>query len=154
VTALPHPFNTGRPWTPEEIETLRRLATEGVPPDLIAERLGRSRRSLEDRARRIKVTIEKDRADRAAKRAQPQPAGSATRTDKPTVGWTAGDASALRLYVLVRRGGQPPMPWTWAIHREGGQELLRRAVRGYRSAEEAWEAGRAALAALERAGQG
>src|SRR3712207_7426458 len=48
----------------------------------------------------------------------------------------------------------PPMPWTWEIHREGGTGPLRRAVRGYRSAEDAWEAGRAALARLGQRGQG
>ena len=71
---------------------------------------------------------------------------------EPRVNWTTGERQAPRFYVPVRRGARPPMPWTWEIHREGGTGPLRRAVRGYRSAEDAWEAGRAALARLGRAG--
>ncbi len=154
MTALPHPFNTGRPWTSEHDAVLRRLAREGVPPDLIADRLGRSTEALVDRARKIGVKFQENRDARTVRRVEARPPGSATRTDKPTVGRAIGDASALRMYVRVHRGGRPPMPWTWVIHQEGGPGPLRRAVRGYRSAEEAWEAGRAALAALGRAGQG
>src|SRR4051794_26972896 len=44
------------------------------------------------------------------------------------------------------------MPWIWEISRDGEASAFRRAVRGYRSAEDAWEAGRVALARLERQG--
>ncbi len=50
----------------------------------------------------------------------------------------------------VQREGRSPTPWVWEIHRDDGSGPLRRASRGYRSAEEAWEAGQDALAALAR----
>ena len=45
----------------------------------------------------------------------------------------------------VGRGAKPPLPWTWEIVSEGGKAGAQRALRGYRSAEEAYAAGRAAL---------
>jgi len=54
--------------------------------------------------------------------------------------------------VKVQRQDRPPVPWTWEIYRAGASLPFRRALRGYGSAEAAWEVGRAALAALERAG--
>ena len=52
------------------------------------------------------------------------------------------------VFVLIERRARPPMPWTWAIHWQGRSEPSWRAVRGYRSADDAWEAGQAALARL------
>src|SRR3712207_6627458 len=100
--------NVGKPWTPEETETLRRLTADGVPTAAIAEQLGRSRGAVSDRARRIGLH---PGGDHAAERQEPRPPGPETRADKPAVGWTAGDAAPSRLYVRVHRGGQPPMPW-------------------------------------------
>jgi hypothetical protein len=48
----------------------------------------------------------------------------------------------------VQRSGQPPLPWTWEILQEGRPGASRRSARGYRSAEEAWEAGQAMLESL------
>jgi hypothetical protein len=48
----------------------------------------------------------------------------------------------------ILRGGRAPLPWTWEIHQEGQPSASRRSARGYRSAEEAWEAGREALRGL------
>jgi hypothetical protein len=48
----------------------------------------------------------------------------------------------------VERGGRSPLPWTWEIRQEGRSGVSRRSARGYRSAEEAWEAGREALRGL------
>ena len=62
MAAPRHPPNAGRPWTPEDTERLRHLAREGVAPDLIADRLGRSPRSLSDRARKIGVGLGTNRA--------------------------------------------------------------------------------------------
>jgi hypothetical protein len=70
--------------------------------------------------------------------------------DKPKVAPTLGGMAEPKVYVRVQRGGQPPMPWTWEIHREGDPPPRRCAVRGYRSAEDAWEAGQAALTSLKR----
>jgi hypothetical protein len=52
------------------------------------------------------------------------------------------------LHLRVERSAPPPLPWIWVIHREGDAPPVRRALRAYRSAEEAWEAGRAVLARL------
>ena len=152
MAAPPSPLNAGRPWTPEDTERLRHLAREGVAPDLIAERLGRSPRSLSDQAKKIGVGLGTNSATRSRERREARPSGPETRMDEPQVNWATGERQAPRFYVRVRRGARPPMPWTWEIHREGGTGPLRRAVRGYRSAEDAWEAGRAALARLGRAG--
>jgi hypothetical protein len=48
----------------------------------------------------------------------------------------------------VERAAKPPLPWTWEIVSDGGKAGAQRSLRGYRSAEEAWTAGRAALVAL------
>jgi hypothetical protein len=55
----------------------------------------------------------------------------------------AGSGAPPLLLVKVQRLAKPPMPWTWAIHKEGAAEAHRRSIRFYRSAEEAWAAGRA-----------
>jgi hypothetical protein len=39
---------------------------------------------------------------------------------------------------------------SWAIHKDGQSEPLRRSTRLYRSAEDAWTAGRAVLGSLPR----
>ena len=49
--------NTGKPWTPEDIETLRRLAEARTPPPVIADRLGRSQASVFAQAEKIGVSI-------------------------------------------------------------------------------------------------
>ena len=54
----------------------------------------------------------------------------------------------MRLVILVHRCAQPPLPWAWAIHEEGEAEALQRSLQRYRSAEDAWTAGRAALEAI------
>ena len=50
----------------------------------------------------------------------------------------------------VERTGRPPLPWTWEIISESGKAGAQRSVRAYRSAEDAWAAGRAVLAMLRR----
>ena len=152
MAALSQPFNAGRLWTPEDTETLRHLTREGVAPDLIADRLGRSLGALSHRAVRIGFNLGKHRAGRAAEPGLARPFGSATRADKPLVGWVTGDALAPLIYVQVRREGRSPLPWAWEIRRDGGLGALRCSLRGYRSAEEAWEAGRGALARWRHSG--
>jgi hypothetical protein len=51
-------------------------------------------------------------------------------------------------FVLVKRRARPPLPWTWEVHRQGDPDTCWRALRGYKSAEDAWEAGQTALARL------
>lgn len=52
----------------------------------------------------------------------------------------------------VERTARPPLPWAWEIVSEASKARVQRSLRGYRSAEDAWAAGRAALADLERGG--
>ena len=68
-------------------------------------------------------------------------------SDRQTPWWDAtGTGESLTL--KVERGAQMPLPWTWEIVSDGGKAGAQRSLRGYRSAEEAYAAGRAALAAL------
>jgi len=50
--------------------------------------------------------------------------------------------------VRVQRSNRPRLPWVWEIYQNGRSTPYQRTLRGYRSAEEAWEAGRAAVARL------
>jgi hypothetical protein len=153
MDALPPPLNAGRPWAPEDTEALRRLAGEDVAPDLIAARLGRSLGALADRAERIGVGLRKGPAAGFAVRREARPPVSGTRTSTPRAGGAIGGPPPPEAYVRVRRAARPPLPWTREIRRDGHEGSLRRAVRGYRSAEDAREAGRAALAGLGHAGR-
>ena len=56
-----------------------------------------------------------------------------------------------RFFVKVQRRARLPAPWNWEIHLEGRTEAYRCSLRGYRSADEAWEAGRVALGRLGKA---
>ena len=60
------------------------------------------------------------------------------------------DAPDLRVRVLRRFGA--PGPWTWQPHAGEAAFPLHRSTARFRSAEEAWAAGRAAL--LSRAARG
>jgi len=46
-----------KPWKPEELEILRRLAQQGIPSNVIVIRLGRSTLSIEARARRENIQL-------------------------------------------------------------------------------------------------
>jgi hypothetical protein len=70
-------------------------------------------------------------------------------SDRQTPWWSkvgTGETYALK----VERGAQMPLPWTWEIVGDSGRAAAQRSLRGYRSAEEAYAAGQAALAALGR----
>jgi hypothetical protein len=72
-------------------------------------------------------------------------------SDRQTPWWNAvgtGETFTLK----VGRTARSPLPWTWEIVGENGKAGARRSMRGYRSAEEAWTAGRAALADLGHGG--
>lgn len=72
-------------------------------------------------------------------------------SDRQRPWWNAvGTGESLTL--KVERAAQPPLPWTWEIVSDGGKAGAQRSLRGYRSAEEAWAAGRAALNELGRRG--
>jgi hypothetical protein len=68
--------------------------------------------------------------------------------DKPQLRQPLGGGLASKCFVLIRRGALPPLPWMWEVHYQGRPDICWRAVRGYKSAEDAWEAGQAALARL------
>jgi hypothetical protein len=70
-----------------------------------------------------------------------------SRPERPGVHGGVPD-QPMRLVVLVHRCGQPPLPWTWAIHEVGEAEALQRSMQRYRSAGDAWTAGRAVLGAI------
>jgi hypothetical protein len=53
-----------------------------------------------------------------------------------------------KCFVLIRRSARLPLPWRWEVHFQARPDVSWRAVRGYKSAEDAWEAGQAALARL------
>ena len=72
-------------------------------------------------------------------------------SDRQSTWWSkvgTGESFTLK----VERSAKPPLPWTWEIVGEGGYIGAQRSLRGYRSAEEAYAAGRAALATLGRGG--
>ena len=142
---LPRP-NAGKPWTPEEIEALRRFAADGVALDRIAEQLGRSVETVSERARKAGIVLDHARAVLAAARAETSPLDARAGMSAPQAGRVIETLNVPKCYVLVRRGARPPAPWTWEIRQDGHSNAMQSAVRGYRSAEEAWEAGRAALA--------
>ena len=68
-------------------------------------------------------------------------------SDRQTPWWSkvgTGESFTLK----VERAARAPLPWRWEIVSEDGKVGAQRSLRGYRSAEEAYAAGRAALAAL------
>ncbi len=70
---------------------------------------------------------------------------------KLQLGPVIGGMPPHKLFLRVERTARPPMPWVWVIYRYGEAIALRRSLRGYRSAEEAWQSGQAALAKAGRA---
>jgi hypothetical protein len=65
--------------------------------------------------------------------------------NKPRMNSIRKDGATPALVVNVQRQARLPTPWTWAIHKDGQSEPLRRSTRLYRSAEDAWTARRAVL---------
>ena len=66
--ALPERPNARKFWTPEEADTLRRLADAGVPLSLIASQLGRSVKSVSKRAGRLGISLGQNSITRIAER--------------------------------------------------------------------------------------
>ena len=66
--ALPERPNARKFWTPEEADTLRRLADAGVPLSLIASQLGRSLESVSKRAGRLGISLGQNSITRIAER--------------------------------------------------------------------------------------
>ena len=55
-----------QPWTPSEDEQLRKLAAEGRSSVTIAERMKRSRASIYNRAKKLKIVLRPQKAGRSA----------------------------------------------------------------------------------------
>jgi hypothetical protein len=70
--------------------------------------------------------------------------------NKPRMDSSRRDGATPAIMVKVQRQARSPTPWAWAIHKDGQSEPLRRSTRLYRSAEDAWTAGRAVLGSLPR----
>lgn len=70
----------------------------------------------------------------------------------PRAPWPNASASDQGFTLKVERTARPPLPWTWEIISETGKAGAKRSMRAYQSAEDAWAAGRAALADLEHGG--
>ena len=68
-------------------------------------------------------------------------------SDRQTPWWNA-TGTGENFTLKVERGAHMPLPWTWEIVSDGGRAGAQRSLRGYRSAEDAYAAGRAALADL------
>ncbi len=68
----------------------------------------------------------------------------------PNSAWWDGPGPNASFTLKVQRTGRPPLLWTWELVSDGGKADDRRSPRAYRSAEEAWAAGRAALAEIGR----
>ena len=66
--------------------------------------------------------------------------------------WWSKVGTGESLILKVKRGAQMPLPWTWEIASADGEVAAQRSLKGYRSAEEAYAAGRAALDDLEHGG--
>ena len=66
--------------------------------------------------------------------------------------WWEGPGPNEGSTLKVSRTARPPLPWTWEIVSHDGKGDTRRSTRAYPSAEDAWAAGRAALAGLEGGG--
>ena len=54
-------------------------------------------------------------------------------------------------YVKVEIRSRSPRLWGWGLHRDGGDNLLRRSDAAYGCAEDPWKADQSALASLEAA---
>jgi hypothetical protein len=68
-------------------------------------------------------------------------------TDRQTPWWDAIGTDE-NFPLKVKRGAKMPMPWTWEIVGGDGKAGAQRSSRGYQSAEEAYAAGRVAIAGL------
>ena len=70
---------------------------------------------------------------------------------KLQMGPPVGDGLRPQFYVRVIRAGRAPAPWTRAIHEQGRADAYQVSPLFYRSAEEAWEAGRVMLRRMGKA---
>jgi hypothetical protein len=70
--------------------------------------------------------------------------------DAPRFVWLSADRPEPGLQLKVLRLPRPSLSWVWEFYRDDDAGFRVRSLKGYQSAEEAFQAGRAALA--DRAG--
>ena len=162
--AKPPSPNAHKPWMDDETRVLRRLARAGVPRREIASELGRSPDAIANYASKIGVKLEPPSQTPAAPQAAVPPPAVSKDSSKPA-GSDAIRSSAegkppnqIRLLALGGNGAEPDFrlkvvrlarstrPWIWEIRRDGEASARKCSTMGYRSAEDAWVAGKAALA--------
>ena len=142
MTATPRPL-PGKPWTPEERDTLRRLAEARLPRREISDRLERSASAVSHQAAKLSVGLPPTSAVEAAA-SLPAP----VRHGKPgPVPRRPPDANAADpgFHLKIVRLGRSPLPWIWEVRRDGEGMPRERSARGYRCAEDAWDAGQKPL---------
>ena len=146
-----HRYLPNKPWTPEEKDMLRRLADACLPRQEICDQLQRSASAVSHQAAKISVELQ---PPPAAKTSAPRlivgrysKPGPATYVGRPNA-----DAADPAFHLKVVRLSRPSLPWVWKVHREGESEPRERSVRGYRCAEDAWDAGKAPLARFKHHG--
>ena len=71
---------------------------------------------------------------------------------RPRAIWPEGQAAEPAFQLKVVRLNRPSLPWVWEIHRDGDAIPRKRSVRGYRCAEDAWDAGKAPLSRFKHQG--
>jgi hypothetical protein len=70
---------------------------------------------------------------------------SGAKMEKQQAGSPDGRSLEPRFHVKVERLGKQPTPWTWAILGWDRDRVVQQSTQFYRSADEAWESGRATL---------
>ena len=170
MTKSPSP-NSRQPWTNEETVALQRLARACTPRSEIARQLGRSPDAVANYASKIGVKlVHPGVALPARRKALPPPIASDDRPKPPRVGDLRSSdegkpPNRLRPLALgagaaepehrlrVMRLDRPTLPWIWEIRRDGAATPFARSQTGYRSAEDAWDAGTVVLAGTRRQGE-
>ena len=157
-----------KPWTDEEAASLRRLAEAGMPRSEIARQIGRSPDAVANYASKIGVKLAHPGSALPARPEAsplsgvgddlPEPArGEGRRAPdegKPPARFpslASGAAEPERRLKVVRLD-RSALPWIWEIRHDGAAHPLARSGRGFRSAEDAWTAGKSALTDVGRRG--
>ena len=135
---------------PEERDTLRRLAGACLPRREICDRLKRSASAVSHQAAKISVGLPPAPAVKAVP-SHPIP----VRHGKPgPVSHRPPDADAadMSFHLKIVRLERSSLPWIWEVRRDGEGMPRERSARGYRCAEDAWDAGQEPLERFKHQG--
>ena len=167
--AKPPSPNSRQPWTDEEEVTLRQLAEAGTPRSEIAHQLGRSSDAVANYASKIGVKLAHPGIMYLKQpEALPLPSAGddhfeparaavhfASNEGTPKRFWPwalSADTIEPEVRLKVSRLDRPTLPWIWEIRHDGATHPLARSGQGYRSAQDAWDAGKVILAGTKRQG--